>query len=90
MRAKVAYTVLQAHLGEIIIGLGESHDLSETAAWATVREVVDDVFDSVRNPAEHAYFTGPTLPHKALLTMRLAAARGDTADIYVRVENPLR
>lgn len=94
MLAKVAYTALQAHLGELVIRLGESHDLPEPAAWATIRSVVDQVFDSLAaRPtarADHAFFTGPTLPHKALLSMRLAALRGQAGDLYVRVENPLR
>jgi siderophore synthetase component len=90
MRAKVAYTALQAHLGEVVARLVDSHGLSELAAWMAVRDVVDEVFDELRQASDHAYFTGPTLPHKALLSMRLAALRGDRADIYVRVENPLR
>ena len=43
-----------------------------------------------RAAADHAFLTAPTVPHKALLRMRLAAARGGGGDIYVRVENPLR
>ncbi|MDT5026121.1 MAG: D-ornithine---citrate ligase [Micromonosporaceae bacterium] len=98
MRSKVAYTTLQAHLGEIVIRLVESHDLDEAAAWSAVRRVVEEVYEELRaDPAvadragdDHAFLTAPTLPHKALLTMRLAAGRGHTSDIYVRVENPLR
>ena len=36
------YTALQAHLGELIIRLGESHGLAEDAAWRSVRAIVDD------------------------------------------------
>jgi siderophore synthetase component len=98
MRSKVAYTALQAHLGEIVIRLVESHNLDEPAAWSAVRRVVEEVYEDLRgDPAvadrageDHAFLTAPTLPHKALLTMRLQAARGQTGDIYVRVENPLR
>jgi siderophore synthetase component len=98
MRAKVAYTALQAHLGEIVIQLAGSHGLPESAAWSTVRGVVDEVYDGLRaDPtvagraaSDHAFLTARTLPHKALLTMRLAAARGRGGDIYVRVDNPLR
>jgi siderophore synthetase component len=97
MRAKVAYTVLQAHLGEIVIRLVDSHGLDETAAWSSVRAVIDEVYDELRGDAavadqardDHAFLTAPTLPHKALLTMRLAARRGNASDIYVQVENPL-
>jgi D-ornithine---citrate ligase len=98
MLAKVAYTALQAHLGEIVVRLVGSHGLAETAAWAAVRAVVDETYEELRaEPAlaarvadDHALLTGPTVPHKALLTMRLAAADGYGADIYARVENPLR
>jgi len=102
MRAKVAYTALQAHLGEIVARLVDSHGLDERAAWSAVRSVIDEVYDVMRSDraarteitrrasADHTFLTGPTLPHKALLGMRLAAARGRTDDIYVRVENPLR
>jgi len=102
MRAKVCYTALQAHLGEIVARLVDSHALDERAAWSAVRSVIDEVYDVMcadrttrteiaqRASADHAFLTAPTLPHKALLGMRLAAARGRTDDIYVRVENPLR
>jgi siderophore synthetase component len=98
MRSKVAYTVLQAHLGELVLQLGRSHGLDERLAWADVRSVVDEVFDELaaepalaeRARADHAFLTAPTVPHKALLGMRLAAVQGRGGDIYVRVGNPLR
>jgi len=82
MLSKVAYTAFQAHLGEIVLRLTESHGLDEDAAWAAVRSVVDEVLEG--HP-DHAFFTAPTLPHKALTRMRLAGA----GDIYVPVRNPL-
>jgi len=90
MRSKVAYTALQAHLAELVLRLAGSHGLDEVAAWSTVRTVVDEVYagEGPRGRADHAFLTAPTVPHKALLRMRLAAGRG--GDIYVRVENPLR
>ena len=36
-------------------------------------------------PADHAFLTAPTVPHKALVRMRLAGA----GDVYVPVRNPL-
>jgi siderophore synthetase component len=93
MRAKLAYTALQAHLGEVVVRLAASHGLDEGAAWARVREIIDDVYDDLGTAAgraDHAFLTGPTLPHKALLRMRLAAVRGRCGDIYRGVENPLR
>jgi siderophore synthetase component len=44
LRAKIGYTALQAHLGELVIRLGESHDLDEDRAWRTVRAVVDQTY----------------------------------------------
>jgi siderophore synthetase component len=94
MRAKVAYTALQAHLGELVVRLGASHQLGESAAWSAVRGVIDEVYERLRaDPpvtrraqADHAFFVADTVPHKALLTMRL---RGE-GEHYVAVENPLR
>ncbi len=98
MRAKVAYTALQANLAEIVIRLAGSHNLDERAAWARVRSVVDEIFDGLRaDPAvaararaDHAHLTAPTVPHKALLSMRLASAAGRDGDIYVPVRNALQ
>lgn len=96
MRAKLAYTALQAHLGEVVARLVGSHALDEAAAWRSVRAVVDEVYDELhRDPQarvrqwaadDHAFWTAPTLPHKALVRMRLAG-RGD---VYVPVPNSLR
>ncbi|MFI1991934.1 IucA/IucC family protein [Actinoplanes sp. NPDC020271] len=84
MRAKLGYTAFQAHLGELVLHL----DLDERAAWRIVRDVVDETYDNLDSPearADHAAFTAPTVPHKALVRMRLA----DNGDIYIPVENPL-
>ena len=96
--AKVAYTALQANLGEVVRQLVRSHALDEPAAWARVRQRVDEVYEGLRRDSrwatraayDHAFLTSPEVPHKALLRMRLAAGRGASGDIYVRVENPLR
>jgi siderophore synthetase component len=97
MRAKVGYTALQAHLGEIILRLGQSHGLDEARAWAAVRSIVDEVYDDLasvpglrtRAREDHAFLTGPVVPHKALLRMRLRAAPGTGGDHYVGVANAL-
>ncbi|MEV6349301.1 IucA/IucC family protein [Actinoplanes sp. NPDC051851] len=81
MRAKLGYTAFQAHLGEIILGL----PLNEDEAWRIVRDVVDEVYDQLDAPDDHAAFTAPRVPHKALVRMRLA---GD-GDLYIPVRNPL-
>jgi siderophore synthetase component len=97
MRAKFAYTALQAHLGEVILRLVDSHGLDEARAWVAVRSIVDEVADELaRLPGlaqraldDHAFLTAPMVPHKALLTMRLRAAAGDTSDHHVPVPNAL-
>ncbi|GIG01055.1 IucA/IucC family protein [Catellatospora citrea] len=80
--SKVAYTAFQAHLGELVLRLGQSHGLAADAAWRIVREVVDE---SLRGHPDHAFYTAATVPHKALTRMRLAGA----GDLYVPVQNPL-
>jgi siderophore synthetase component len=87
LRAKLGYTAFQAHLGELVIRLGESHGLDEDAAWRLVRAVVDETYAGQGELAaqDHAAFTAPTVPHKALVRMRLAGG----GDEYLPVENPL-
>ncbi len=77
LRAKIGYTLFQAHLGEIVLHL----DLDEADAWRIVREVLDECCSG----DDHAAFTAPLVPHKALVRMRLAGE----GDIYVPVRNPL-
>ncbi|BCB90648.1 hypothetical protein Psuf_079610 [Phytohabitans suffuscus] len=91
-RAKLGYTAFQAHLGELVIAL-RRHGLDEPAAWRAVRDVVDETYEPLRaDPAtacaaaaDHAAFTAPRVPHKALVRMRLRAG----GDVYVPVRNPL-
>jgi len=86
LRAKIGYTAIQAHLGELIIRLGATHALDEDTAWRTVRAVVDETYDDLPAArADHAAFTAPTVPHKALVRMRLLGG----GDAYLDVENPL-
>jgi siderophore synthetase component len=94
LRAKVCYTALQAHLGELVLQLVCSHGLDEARAWAAVRSIVDSTYTelgaeprlSTRAAADHAFLTAPEVPHKALLRMRLAPGTGD---LYVAVPNAL-
>jgi siderophore synthetase component len=93
MLSKLGYTALQAHLGELIRHLAVTAGLDETAAWHEVRSVVDEVYDDLRRDpavaadaaADHAFWTAPRMPHKALVRMRLAGA----GDVYVPVPNAL-
>ena len=100
LRAKVAYTALQAHLGEIVVGLARWHGADERACWTRVQAVVDRIHAEMAGHAQRVgdvalardvaadadWLTGPTLPHKALVTMRL---HPDGGDRYVPVPNPL-
>lgn len=92
MLSKLGYTALQAHLGELIRHLATTAGLDEDAAWRAVRAVIDETYDELRRDpaaadaaADHAFWTAPRMPHKALVRMRLA----DEGDIYVDVPNPL-
>ena len=89
LRAKLGYTALQAHLGELVIRLGESHDLDETRAWRIVRDVIDETYDSLgahpHAAADHSWLLAARVPHKALVRMRLAGA----GDLHIPVSNPL-
>jgi siderophore synthetase component len=80
-RAKIGYTAFQAHLGELVIRLGHDFGLDEDEAWRIVRHVVDESTAG----DDHAFFTAPQVPHKALVRMRLEGK----GDIYLPVRNPL-
>lgn len=101
LRAKVASTALQSHLGEVVVHLGRSHGLAEAAAWQRVREVAVAVLAGLGREAGAGPATAhvardaaddlrallaPTLPHKALVSMRLHPGGGDR---HVAVPNPL-
>jgi siderophore synthetase component len=98
MQSKVAYTAIQAHLGEIVLQLVRSHGMDEEQAWAVIRSIVDETYEALvrddtvaaRAREDHTFLTAATVPHKALLLMRLRAVQGRAGDSYVRVENPLR
>jgi siderophore synthetase component len=86
VRSKLGYTAFQAHLGELVLRLSESHGLHEPSAWRSIRALVDEVYeDGDLDPADREFLIAPTMPHKALLRMRIEA----DGDIYVPVANPL-
>lgn len=94
MRAKLCYTALQAHLGELVVRLVTSHRVDETQAWRRIRHALDEAYEplladpacAAQAAADHAALTAPRVPHKALVRMRLAGA----GDVYLPVSNPLR
>jgi D-ornithine---citrate ligase len=81
LRSKIGYTLFQAHLGEIVLALGRRGDLDERRAWRIIREVLDECCTG----DDHAAFTAPLVPHKALVRMRLSGP----GDLHVPVRNPL-
>jgi D-ornithine---citrate ligase len=86
VRAKIGYTALQAHLGELIVRLAAADDLDEAQAWQSVAGIIDEIYAGDRLDAgDRAFFHAPTMPHKALVRMRLASS----GDIYVPVRNPM-
>ncbi|WP_430782400.1 IucA/IucC family protein [Actinoplanes sp. G11-F43] len=89
LRAKLGYTALQAHLGELVIRLGQTHHLDETHAWTLIRDVIDATYDTLGThphaAADHSWLIAPRIPHKALVRMRLAGH----GDIHIPVSNPL-
>jgi siderophore synthetase component len=86
MLAKLGYTAVQAHLGELVVHLCDGYDVPERDAWRTVRRVLDAARDGGRvEPEDVAFLTAPTVPHKALTRMRVSGG----GDRYVPVQNPL-
>src|SRR6185312_1012355 len=94
MRAKMLYTVLSNHLGEIVAHLVTRCGVDPGAAWQRVRDVLEGLLtDLDADPAlgadvaaDRAVLFGPTLPIKAFVRMRLEPAGGDQ---YAQVRNPL-
>lgn len=82
MLSKVAYTAFQAHLGELVIRLTESHGLGEDEAWRSIRQIVAEILEG---HSDVEFYTAPAMPHKALTRMRLSGP----GDLYVPVRNPL-
>ncbi|ADD43391.1 IucA/IucC family protein [Stackebrandtia nassauensis] len=82
VRAKVAYTVFQNHLAAVTTALTQDCGLTQDRAWRVIADTVDtlDLASGDRD-----FYTAATVPHKALLTMRVNPGR----DIHVPVTNPL-
>lgn len=94
MRAKVLYTVLSNHLGEIIAHLVTRCGVNPRPVWRCIRTRLAQLLTNLEaDPAlredviaDRAALFGPTLPVKAFARMRLDPAAGDQ---YVPVANPL-
>ncbi|MGH8876589.1 MAG: IucA/IucC family protein [Stackebrandtia sp.] len=83
VRAKVAYTVFQNHLAAVIDALSRDCALPQATAWRIVADTLDTIDMST---PDRDFYTAATVPHKALLSMRL---RAGTGDVHVPVLNPL-
>lgn len=94
MRAKVLYTVLSNHLGEIVAHLVTRCGVDPAAAWRGIRRMIGELLTDLDSDpalredaaADRAILFGPTLPIKAFVRMRLDPTGGDQ---YVQVRNPL-
>lgn len=94
MRAKVLYTALSNHLGEIVAHLVTRCGVDPRAVWGRVSAMLAglltdlDADQQLREDvrADRAVLFGPTLPVKAFARMRLDRSGGDQ---YVPVRNPL-
>jgi siderophore synthetase component len=94
MRAKVLYTVLSNHLGEVVAHLVTRCGVDPAPVWQRIRAMVEGLLTGLATDpalgedvaADRAVLFGPTLPIKAFARMRLDPAGGDQ---YVQVRNPL-
>ncbi|MEO7193870.1 MAG: IucA/IucC family protein [Pseudonocardiaceae bacterium] len=94
MRAKMLYTVLSNHLGEIVAHLVARCGVDPHAAWRRVRAILEELLTGLdADPAlredvaaDRAALFAPTVPVKAFARMRLDPAGGDQ---YAQVRNPL-
>lgn len=94
MRAKMQYTALSNHLGEVIAHLVARCGMDPLAAWQRIRAILEalladlDADPALREDvaADRAALLAPTLPIKAFVQMRLEPAGGDQ---YTQVRNPL-
>ncbi|MDT7596971.1 MAG: D-ornithine---citrate ligase [Pseudonocardiales bacterium] len=94
MRAKMLYTALSNHLGEVVAHVVARAGVHPRTAWQRIRSVVVEILtDLDADPtlredvdADRAVLLGPTLPIKAFARMRLDPAGGDQ---YAQVHNPL-
>jgi len=94
MRAKMLYTALSNHLGEVVAHLVARCGVDSRLAWRRLRVILEGLLaDLDADPAlradvaaDRAVLLGPTLPIKAFARMRLDPAGGDQ---YIQVRNPL-
>ncbi|NYH79229.1 siderophore synthetase component [Actinopolyspora biskrensis] len=93
LHAKLAHSVLQVNLAEVVRSLGEFPGAAQRGAWDVVRSVLVETAERVAATgggeearSDLAALLAPTLPQKALATMRLRSA---TEDVHRPQPNPL-
>ncbi|PRW64190.1 IucA/IucC family protein [Actinopolyspora mortivallis] len=92
LHEKLFHSVVWANLAEVVRLLGDSHALAVGRSWRIVRAAAVDTVErfsaDCAEPArcDLAALLGPSLPQKALVTMRLYATGGD---VYRPRPNPL-
>lgn len=96
LQAKLAHTLLHAHLGSVFAWAADALGLDEGALWGHTRAVLDGALTAwaAAEPAlaaaclaDRAVLLAPTVRAKALLRMRLDERVSDYA--YTAVANPL-
>ncbi|MQM28897.1 IucA/IucC family protein [Glycomyces albidus] len=82
VRAKVAYTLFQNHLAALVTALERDTGLDAAGFWADLADLVAGLDLPA---ADRDCYLAPTMPTKALLSMRLEPGR----EIEALVDNPL-
>jgi hypothetical protein len=94
-RNKMFYSVIQNHLGELIVNLVQWAGVAEEELWQIVRNAANSVFDlleqdpAARKEAEEdrAFFFREYADYKAIMWMRM---KGEAHQyMYAKVPNPL-
>jgi D-ornithine---citrate ligase len=82
VRSKVAYTLFQNHVAALVAVLARDCGIDAAAFWA---DLADRIAGLDLPAADRDAYLSPTMPTKALLTMRLHPGR----EIETPVDNPL-
>ncbi|WP_335868939.1 IucA/IucC family protein [Bacillus sp. 2205SS5-2] len=95
VRNKLFYSVVQNHLGELILHLVKELELDEYSLWAIVKERFNIVFNRIeeegvwqeRVAEDRINFFNKEIDYKAVTTMRMLGEAHNYT--YVKVQNPL-
>lgn len=92
---KMFYTVMQNHLGELILQLVRYYGVNEADLWSIVREAAETVFDRIEQDAaysdnartDRSVFFSEYADYKAVTLMRMTGEAHSYT--YAKVPNPL-